>query len=107
MVKRLTFHDKLYLSESIAEKKLDKIKKTLEKKPLLANVYLIVPASNPDDQLEIFDAKQLVQSFYRNSTFLIIGIAADYTEALQLVEQIVRECLRERGDCKLREYLSC
>lgn len=107
MVKRLTFHDRLYLGESIAEKKLDKIKQTLEKKPLLANVYLIVPAGNPDDQLEIFDAKQLVQPFYRNSSFLIIGIAANYEEALQLIEQIVRESLRERGDCKLREYLSC
>lgn len=107
MVKRLNFSDRLYLGESIAEKKLDKIKKTLEKNPLLANVYLIVPASNPDDQLDVFDAKALAQSFYRNSSFLVVGIAADYAEALQLVEQIVRECLQERGDCKLREYLSC
>lgn len=107
MVKRLTFHERLYLSESISEKKLDKIKKTLERKPLLANVYLIVPAGNPDDQLDIFEAKQLVQSFYRNSSFLVIGIAANYGEALQLIEQMVQECMCERGDCKLREYLSC
>ncbi|MBE5883422.1 MAG: hypothetical protein E7291_03200 [Lachnospiraceae bacterium] len=107
MVKKITFHDRLYLGESITEMKLDKLKKKLEKKPLLANVYLIVPAINPHDQLEILDAKQLIQTFYRETVFLVIGIAANYEEALLLVEQIVQECLEERGDCRLREYLSC
>lgn len=107
MVKKLTFHERLYLGESIAEKKLDKLKKRLEKKPLLSNVYLIVPASNPADQLEIFDAKQLVQPFYRDKQFQIIGIASDYRDALQVIEKIVQDCLQERGDCNLREYFVC
>lgn len=107
MVKKITFHSRIYLGESIVEKKLDKLKKRLEKKPLLSNVYLIVPAGNPEDQLDIFDAKQLVQPFYRGRQFLVVGIAADYQEALQVVEQMVQDCLRERGDCKLREYLLC
>lgn len=107
MVKKIKFYDKLYLSEIISEKNLGKLKRKLEKKPILANVYLIVPASNPEDQLDIFDAKQLTQSYYKDTCFTVIGIAADYDEALQLVEQIVQECLNERGDCKLREYLSC
>lgn len=107
MVKKLTFHSRLYLSESIAEKKLDKLKKRLEKKPLLSNVYLIVPAANPMDQLEIFDARQLAQSFYQKEHFLVIGIAADYKEALQLIEKMVQDCLAERDDCNLREYFVC
>ena len=107
MVKRLKFHRKLYLSESISEKKLDKLKRKLEKKPVLANVYLIVPAANAEDQLEFFDAKQLVQPYYRDTCFTVVGIAAGYEEAMLLIEQIVQECLEERGDCKLREYLSC
>ena len=107
MVKRLKFYEKLYLGESISKKKLDKLKRKLEKKPLLANVYLIVPAVNPEEQLDIFDAKQLVQPFYKDTCFTVIGLAANYEEALQLIEQIVQECLKERGDCKLREYLLC
>jgi len=107
MKKKLEFHEKLYLGESITEKKVDKIKKRLEKNPLLADVYVIVPAHNPKDQLDIFDAKQLVQPHYANMSFYVIGIAADYREALVLVEQIVQDCLAERGDCRLREYLSC
>ena len=58
MAGKLTFAPNLYLGESIASEKLDKLKKRLEKKPLLANVYLITPAKNPADQLDIFDARQ-------------------------------------------------
>ena len=53
MAGKLTFAPNLYLGESIASEKLDKLKKRLEKKPLLANVYLITPAKNPADQLDI------------------------------------------------------
>ena len=107
MAGKLTFAPNLYLGESIASEKLDKLKKRLEKKPLLANVYLITPAKNPADQLDIFDARQLIQPHYKKEEFLILGIASGYEEALQLIEQITRECLEARGDCNLREYLLC
>ena len=38
MAGKLTFAPNLYLGESIASEKLDKLKKRLNKKPLLANV---------------------------------------------------------------------
>lgn len=107
MAGKLTFAPNLYLGESIASEKLDKLKKRLEKKPLLANVYLITPAKNPADQLDIFDARQLIQPHYKKEEFLILGIAAGYEEALRLIEQITGECLDARGDCNLREYLLC
>lgn len=107
MAGKLTFAPNLYLGESIASEKLDKLKKRLEKKPLLANVYLITPAKNPADQLDIFDARQLIQPHYKKEEFLILGIASGYEEALQLIEQITEECLDARGDCNLREYLLC
>ena len=107
MAGRFQYASNLYLGEGIASEKLDKIKKRLEKKPLLANVYLITPARNPADQLDIFDARQLVQPHYKNEEFLVLGIASGYEEALQLIEQIAGECLEARGDCNLREYLLC
>lgn len=105
MERRLQFHPHLYLGESISEKKLDKIKRKLRHKPLMANVYLLTRAQNAEDQLEIFDAKQLIWRYYRKYPPYIIGIAANYDEAVLLVEQIVTECLTERGDCALKEYL--
>lgn len=107
MVGKLTFAPNLYLGESISSEKLDKIKKSLVKHPLLANIYLITPARNPADQLDIFDARQLIQPHYKNEEFLILGMASGYEEALQLIEQITGECLDARGDCNLREYLLC
>lgn len=107
MAVKFEFHKRLYLSESMEEKKLDKIKRRLRSKPLLANVHLIMPAGNPMDQLDIMDARQLVQPYYAGKSFLVVGIAADHGEALQLLERMVQDCLRERGDCNLREYLEC
>ena len=107
MAGKLKFAQNLYLGEGIAPEKLDKLKKRLNKKPLLANVYLITPARNPVDQLDIFDARQLVQPHYKDEEFLVLGMASGYEDALQLIERVTGECLKARGDCNLREYLLC
>ena len=107
MAERVQYHSKLYLGEGITGKKLDKIKKKLEKKPLLSGVFLISVSVNPSDQLDIFDARLLVQSYYEKNPPYVIGITKTREEAVSMVEQIVQECLRERGDCALKEYLLC
>lgn len=107
MAERVRYHSKLYLSDGITEKKLDKIKKKLEKKPLFSSVFLIAVSANPSDQLDIFAARVLAQSYYEKNPPYVIGITENYEQAVSLVEQIVRECLRERGDCALKEYLLC
>ena len=95
MAGKLKFAQNLYLGEGIAPEKLDKLKKRLNKKPLLANVYLIT------------HARQLVQPHYKDEEFLVLGMASGYEDALQLIERITGECLKARGDCNLREYLLC
>lgn len=107
MAKRVCYHSKLYLSEGITEEKLDKIKKKLENKPLLSSVFLVAISANQSDQLDIFDARQLVQPYYRKNPPYVIGITKSREEAISIVEEIVQECLRERGDCALKEYLLC
>lgn len=104
---KFEFRKSLYVSEGMEDKKLDKIKRKLCSKPLLANVHLIVPAGNPKDQLDILDARQLVQPYYAKKSLLVVGIASGYEEALLLIERMVQDCLRDRGDCNLREYLEC
>ena len=107
MAGKLKFAQNLYLGEGIAPEKLDKLKKRLNKKPLLANVYLITPARNHANQLDLFDHRQLVQPHYKDEEFLVLGMASGYEDALQLIERISGECLKARGDCNLREYLLC
>lgn len=103
----LIYHPQLYLGEGIKEKKLDRIKRKLEDKPLFSGVFLVTLSRNAFDQLEIYDARQLAQSYYSKYPPYIVGIAKDRAEALGLVERIVRECLLARGDCALKEYLRC
>lgn len=107
MAGKIRYHSKLYLSEGITKKKLDKIKKKLEKKPLFSGVFLIAVSVNPSDQLDIFASRLLVQSYYEKKPPYVIGIAESREEAVALVEQIVQECLEKRGDCALKEYLLC
>lgn len=107
MGEKLKFRDDLYLGEGIKPKKLDKIKKRLVEKPLLAGVYIIAVAANPSDQLEIIHARQLAWHYYLEHPRYVVGIAADYDDSLQLVERIVRECMERRGDCDLKGYLLC
>ncbi len=107
MALSLIYYPGLYLGESIPEEKLDKIKKRLEKKPLLSQVFLLTISRNASDQLEIFSARQLAQKYYEKNPPYIIGLAGNYDEAVGLVQKIVAECLKERGDCSLKEYLLC
>lgn len=107
MAVKLTYHRDLYLGESINAKKLDKIKKKLENKPLLSGVFLITLSRNPSDQLEIYDARQLVQKYYQKNPPYVVGIAGNYDEAVNMLEQLAQECVNKRGDCALKEYLLC
>lgn len=107
MAVKLTYHRDLYLGESINAQKLDKIKRKLENKPLLSGVFLITLSRNPSDQLEIYAAKQLTQSYYQKNPPYVIGLAGSYAEAVALLERLVQECVNARGDCALKEYLLC
>jgi hypothetical protein len=106
MKREYIFSPRLYLGESIDKKKLDKIKKNLKKRPLLARVYIIALATHKDDQLEFFDSRWLLLRHYDGYIPHIVGFASDRDEAITLIQNIVNECLKERGDCSLREYLS-
>ncbi len=107
MERMIHFRTQLYLGEGIDGRKLNRIKKQICKTPLLANVFLIVPARNPVDQLDIFNARQLAQPHYRDVELQVLGIASSHEDALLLIEKIVCECLETQGDCRLREYLAC
>lgn len=68
------------------------------------NVYLIAICSGTD-QLEIYRASLLKQRYFRKHAPIIAGIAADYEEAVGLVQQIVEESLQRTGTCDLKYYL--
>lgn len=107
MEKKLNFLPHLYLGDGMKPQKVDKLKKRLVNKPLPVRAYLITISLNPADQLELFDARQLAQSWYDHTELTVVGLAKNYDDALRVVERITQDCLGARGDCELKEFLLC
>lgn len=101
------YADEIYLGPGIENENLDKLKAKLDKQPLLTGYYLIALSSNPHDQLDIMETKQLLQPYYQQHPVQVVGIAADHEDAMLLVQHMVRDCLQARGDALLKEFLKC
>lgn len=102
----MAFSKHLYLGNGINDADLKKIQKQLQKKPMNSQLFLICISTNTYDHLDIFEALQLDQTYYRKTPPRVVGIANNKNEALQLVEDIVKECLENTGSLNLKEYLN-
>lgn len=94
----------LYIGQGV--KAPEELIHKLQKHARLPAAYVIVLSVNPSDQLEIVSTKELSGNYYRKRSPYVIGIAADYDEAVLLVQQIAEECFSKRGDCRLKEFLT-
>lgn len=100
----LTWYKKLYVGDTAKKKKDKMIQKVNRRKPQL-EVYLITLASNPENLLEIISTNQLMQKTIYRRCPMIVGLAAGYWEALELVQQIVAETYETQGNTDVRGYL--
>ncbi len=107
MTADIHYRSRLYLSDGLEGKKLDRAKRRLERKPWMGGVYVVSLSRNGQDLLDIYDCKVLAWPYFRKHPPVIVGLALSYGESVGLVEQMVRECWEARGDCALKEYLSC
>lgn len=101
----MEFYPRLYVGKTV--KNPNKLKGKLQKHTKLLNAYVITLSKNEYDQLEIHKAGYLSQNYYRNNPPYVIGIAANYDEAVEIVQQIAEETYAAQGNCKLKEYLKC
>lgn len=97
----MKFYKNLYIGDNVNNAATLKAKLKIH---ALVNAYVIALAQGKD-QLEIYHAGYLKQKYYRKHPPVIIGIAADYEEAVEIVKKITDECVRETGECDLKEYL--
>ncbi len=65
----------------------------------------VIAVAHGADQLEIYHSAYLQQRYFRYHPPIIVGIASDYNEAVQIIIQITQECLEYTGTCNLKEYL--
>ncbi|MBO5056803.1 MAG: hypothetical protein J6C64_10695 [Lachnospiraceae bacterium] len=97
----MKFYKYLYIGDTVKEPA--KVKRRL-KRHAGQLIYVICIASG-NDQLEIFHSAYLKQKYYRYHPPVIVGIASNYEEAVDIVMQITKESLLATGGCNLKEYL--
>lgn len=97
----MKFYKHLYIGDTI--KNPAKMKRKLRMHSGV-NIFVIAIAQGAD-QLEIYHSAYLKQKYYRYHPPIIIGIASDYKEALQIVLKITEECVLKTGNCNLKDYL--
>lgn len=101
----IKYHYNIQFSDNIDFATLFKIKHTLRENPLKADVYLIVISDNPENQLDIYHSKYLIQRYYKENPPYVIGIAKKKEDALALVQGIMQKCFEKRRDADLKAYL--
>ncbi|MDY5578223.1 MAG: hypothetical protein SPF70_12280 [Lachnospiraceae bacterium] len=100
----MEFYEHLYVGKKIADKS-EMIKTKLIKNEFVPFVHVILLPLTEDGILEIYPAYILRQPLYQKSTLKVVGIAADHSEACEMVQDIVNECLKTVGNIDLRNYL--
>lgn len=104
-MKKLIYHPKLYLGESMNYGDMVKIKAQFNIQPSKVDIFLITRSMNEHDQLDIFHAKYLEQKYYTDHPVYVFGMAKSKEEAINLIEKLMQECVTARGDANLTAYL--
>lgn len=99
----LEYRPRLYLSDGLDEKDLSRLKKNISKGKGSCAVILI--SENENDQFDIVTPFQLKLPVWKDKKPVVAGIAGKKDDAPALVEQIITDCLTERGDLNLKEYI--
>ncbi len=100
----MRYYKYLYTGESL-EKKKEKIISKLSREKLQAGIFLIVLSGEENNQLEILNSNLLLQKYYPQKDYLVVGIAKGFDEALEILEQIVQEVYNETKGAEIRSYI--
>ena len=100
----MKFIEHLYVSKSIEN--VDKVKNKLRRNIGQVLVYITAISENPTEQLDIYHCSILKQKyFHKSKDFTIVAITSTHAEAVMYVKYLTEDCLKQRGDCNLKEYL--
>lgn len=100
----MRWYNHLYVGDK-AEKKRYQIISGVRHPGLFSTGYVITPALNGNNILDIYPSFELRHEYYRDKELLVIGIAADYQEALLVAAEIVNAMYKNTGGFNLQEFL--
>lgn len=102
---KIIYHHDLRLGEGLSYKDITQIQEKLRVNPIEANLFLITISANSEEQLDIYDAKYLIQKYYQKNPPYVIGIAKEKGHAFTIVEELMKECVEKRSDANLKAYI--
>lgn len=82
-----------------------KITKRLEQKKPMFPIYCVCLASNPSNLLDIMNVNELLLPYYQKRNVVIIGLAGNRSEAMELASRIVLEVYEKTGDFNIRSFV--
>lgn len=100
----MRWYEDLYVGEQAKKNRYAIIQKI--RRGARCRHYVLTPSSNGRNLLDLYPVSVLSQPFYRECGLLIVGIAADYEDAVWLAARIVEETYRKTGGFDVNAYLS-
>lgn len=97
--------DDLFVGESISSRRQKKIIRKVKKRSVFNAAYLLTLSSNPDNLIDIIHTQVVRQRNYPKKDMVVIGLAGNYEEAMQLAGEILSGLYAAQGDFRLREFL--
>lgn len=87
------------------EKKKKRCMCSIEDGRRLYGFYIVTLASRKGDQLEIMNARELRQPVLKERLSMIVGLAADYGEAMDILYQIIEDAGAAGMRGRLRAFI--
>lgn len=101
----MRWYKHLYVGEKAKEKRFSIIQ-NIRLNRFQIGVHVITPASNEKNVLDIYPAAVLREEYYKKKeNLLILGIGADYYDALEVARRIVDDMYHETGGFSLKDFL--
>ncbi len=91
----MRWYERLYLGEKAKQKRFSILQAVRKEKT--SGYYILTPASNRKNLLDIYSAHTLNQPYYKEQDLLIVGVAADYEDAAVLAGTIIGDVYKKTG----------
>lgn len=101
---KINWFERLYVGDRARQKRYRIIQSIRKLRPM-AGIYVITPSLSGNNILDIYRATELCAPWYEKEAFFILGIAADYEEALTVAGRIVAQMYAQTKGFDLTEYL--
>lgn len=101
----MRWYKHLYVGEKAKKKRFSMIQ-GLRRGKVQPGVHVIVPAAGEKNILDILSAAELTRDYYKKKPdLLILGIAANYFEALEVAGKIVHDMYTATAGFELEAFL--